>query len=69
MLLQPFQKWGSVGVGALSYIMGNFMVYQYRLETNLLQLFAQPENSEQFSVSSVITFEVTMLLNRNKNIW
>jgi len=25
---------------------GNFMVYQDRLETNLLQLFAYPENSE-----------------------
>jgi len=27
-------------------ILGNFMVYQHRLETNLLQLFGHPENSE-----------------------
>jgi len=27
-------------------IIGNFMVYQDRLETNLLQLFRHPENSE-----------------------
>jgi len=29
-------------------IIGNFMVYQYRIETNLLQLFALRENSEGF---------------------
>jgi len=28
----------------------NFMVYQDRLETNLFQLFAHPENSEWFSI-------------------
>jgi len=27
-------------------IIGNFMVYQHRLETNLLQLFGHPENPE-----------------------
>jgi len=27
-------------------IIGNFMVYQDRIETNLLQLFAHPETSE-----------------------
>jgi len=26
-------------------IIGNFMVYKDRLETNLLQLFAHPQNS------------------------
>jgi len=35
------------------------MVYQDRLETNLLQQFAHPENSEQFSIISVVTFEVS----------
>ena len=38
--------------------MGNFMVYQDRLEINLLQLFGHPENSEWFSIISVIIFEV-----------
>ena len=33
------------------------MVDQYRPETNLLQLFALPENSECFSLISVIIFE------------
>jgi len=33
---------------------GNFMIYQSRLETNLLQLFAHSENWEWFSVLSVI---------------
>jgi len=41
-------------------IIGNFMVYQDRLETNLLQLFAHPENSEWFSAIYVIVFEVNI---------
>jgi len=49
-------------------IVGNFMVYQDRIETNLLQLFAQQENSEWFSVISVIILKSILLLNRNKNI-
>jgi len=36
---------------------GNFMVYQDRLETNLLQLFAHPEISEWLSTLSVIIFQ------------
>jgi len=34
------------------------MVYQDRLETNLLQRFGHPENSEWFSIISVSVFEV-----------
>jgi len=48
-------------------IIGNFVVYQHRIETNLLQLFAHPETSEWFSVISDISFEVKLLLNRNKH--
>ena len=48
-------------------IVDNFMVYQDRIETNLLQLFAQQENSEWFSIISVIILSSTLLLNRNKN--
>jgi len=33
------------------------MVHQDRIETNLLQLFAQQENSEWFSIISAIIFE------------
>jgi len=36
------------------------MVYQDCIETNLLQLFAHPENSEWFSIIYVIVFEVNM---------
>jgi len=39
---------GGTGVGVLFHnsIIGTFMMYQDRLETNLLQLFAHTENSE-----------------------
>jgi len=40
----------------IAYHTGNFMVYQDLLETNLLQLFTQPENSEWFSISFGIIF-------------
>jgi len=40
--------------------MGNFMVYQYRIEINLLQLFAHPDNKEGFSIIYVIIFEVNI---------
>jgi len=46
---------------------GNFMVYQDPLETSLLQLFVHPENSEWFSIISVVTLRSTMLRNRNKH--
>jgi len=42
-------------------IIGNFMVYQDRLETNLLQLFRHSENSKWFSAISVIIFEVNIV--------
>jgi len=37
------------------------MFYQDRLETNLLQLFRYPENSEWFATISVISFEVNIV--------
>jgi len=37
------------------------MVYQNRLETNLLQLFGHLENSEWFSIIPVIIFEVNIV--------
>jgi len=36
------------------------MIYQDRLETKLLQLFAHSENSEWFSIILVIVFEVNI---------
>jgi len=42
-------------------IIGNLMVYQDRLETSFLQLFAHTENSEWFSIISAIIFEVNIL--------
>ena len=49
-------------------IVGNFMVYQDRIETNLLQLFAQQENSEWFQSFPLAFLRLILLLNRNKNI-
>jgi len=48
-------------------IIGNFMVYQDRPETNLLQLFGHPENSEWFSIIFVIIFQNNIDGNRNKH--
>ena len=42
-------------------IIGSFMVCQDRLETNLLQLFGHPENSEWFSIISAIIFEINIV--------
>jgi len=42
-------------------VMGNFMVYQDRFETNLLQIFAQQENSQWFSIISASIFEVNVV--------
>jgi len=50
-------------------IIDNFIVYQGRFETKLLQLFAHPENSECFSANSAIIFELTSFLKQNKHNW
>jgi len=42
-------------------IIGNFMVYHDRLETNLLQLFRHSESSEWFFIISTVTFEVNIV--------
>jgi len=42
------------------------MVYQHRIETSLLQLFAHPENSEGFSVISVIIFQVNIVVKQKE---
>jgi len=42
-------------------ITGDFMVYQYRIETHLSQLFAHRENLEWLSIISVIIFEVNIV--------
>jgi len=43
------------------------MVYQDRLETNLLQLFTHPENSEYFYIISAIILEVNIVDEQKKN--
>jgi len=45
------------------------MVYQDRLEANSLQLFAHPENSEWFSIISVINFEVNIVAEQKQAYW
>jgi len=42
------------------------MDYQYRIETNLLQLFAPRENSEGLSIISVIIFEVDVVAKQKQ---
>jgi len=56
----PFKR-GSTGAEVYFHnnIIGNFMVYQ--IETNLLQLFAHPDNSEGFSIISVVIFDVSIV--------
>jgi len=46
------------------------MVYKDRFETNLVQLFANTENSERFSIYNFCYYFLirsTLLLNRNKH--
>jgi len=50
-------------------MMGNFMLCQDGFVTNLLQLFAQQENSEWFSVIYVIIFEVTIIAEQKQTYW
>jgi len=45
------------------------MVYQDRLQRNLLQLFMNPKNSECFSVMSVIIFEVNIVAEAKQAYW
>jgi len=47
-------------------VIGNFMVYQDRIETNLLQPFAHPETSERFSIISGIIFEVNIVAEQKE---
>jgi len=47
---------------------GDFMVYQNRLEKMLLQIFAHPENSEVFSYI-VNIFEVNNVAAQKKAYW
>jgi len=47
-------------------IVDNFMVYQNRIETNLLQLFAHLETSEWFAIISGIIFEVNIVVEQKQ---
>jgi len=49
-------------------IIGIFVVYQSRIETDLLKLCAHPENSEWFSVISVVICEVEIVAEQ-KQTW
>jgi len=42
------------------------MVYQDRIETNLLQLFVHPETSEWFFIISGIIFEVNIVADQKQ---
>ena len=58
----PFIRGGTgAEVPFYKIFIGNFMVYQDRIETNLLQPFAHPEISERFSIISCIIFEVNIV--------
>ena len=47
-------------------IIGNFVVYQNQIETDLLKLCAHLENSEWFSVISVVIFEVEIVAEQKQ---
>jgi len=48
---------------------GNFILYQDRIETNLLQLFAQQENSKWFSIISAVVFEANIVAEWKQKYW
>jgi len=48
---------------------GNSMLYQGQIETNLLQLFAYPENSECFYIISIINFEINIVDEQKQARW
>jgi len=47
-------------------IIGNFIIDQDRIETDLLKLWAHQENSEWFSVISVTVFEVKIVVEQKQ---
>jgi len=47
-------------------ITGNFMVYQDLFETNLLQLFTNPQHLESFSAISVFGFVVNIVAEQTQ---
>jgi len=65
-----FQK-GVHGSGGLfdNSIISNFMVCHDRIETNLLQLFKHPENSQWFSIIYVIIFEINIVAEQKQAYW
>jgi len=50
-------------------IIGNFMIDQDRLERNLLQLFAHPEDSHWFSTVFVFIFEASIFAEQKQAYW
>jgi len=57
---------GGGGAFFIKNIVRSFMVYQDRIETNLLQQLAHPETSEWFSIISGIGFEVNIVSEQNQ---
>ena len=67
--LCPFKRGAAVvEVSYHNNIIGNFMVYQDRLETNLCSYFEHPENSEWVSIITVIIFAVK-IVNEQKQTY
>jgi len=65
--IPAFRK-GSSGadVSFRNSIIGNFIVYQDRIETDLLKLCARPENPEWFSVISIIIFVIKIVAEQKQ---
>jgi len=47
-------------------IIGHFIVYKDRVERNLLQLFAHPEDSKWFSIIFFIIFEINIVAEQKQ---
>jgi len=62
----PFEIAKGTDVPFHNSIIGNFIVYQDRTETDLWKLCVHPENSEWFSVISVVIFEVNIVAEQEQ---
>ena len=50
-------------------IVGSFIFYEHRVETNLLGLFAHPENVQCCPIIFVILSEVNIVAAQNQAYW
>ena len=68
--LCPFKRWAALTeVSFHKNIIGNFMVYQDRLETNSYSYSDTQKIQNDFLPFLLLNLRLTLWLNRNKHIW